>query len=302
MKAEDAEAGGLAWDSPEVQRFVASLPKNMRLRRFTTLPAMPRANLKQCFVDAARSAEVKDLDVPAPPDVALKDMQTIVDELDWLPPLLPPEQADELRASLKACAERGLFSISSDSSGAITSPSGAAIRAILAGPTHTQISTARTVFERLTRITRSPPGSAAPGDASGPPSRVTIRNLSEGMPSTLGEPKHCDGKPASPLGPPPPGCDGMALAKRPVSAIFSFRDGMLPAPNGRALLLLTDSRILSNRGDTNSGLSGPSTLRTPCASSPGARARASRLSPRSLAGASCAPNGCAVTRPISTRA
>lgn len=220
--------GGLAWSSPEVKQFLSTLAPNLKCQPFTSLPGAARANLRQAFVDSGLDAS--NIDVSAPPKVALEDMQTIVSELSFLPPLWPPMKTATLRASLKAWAERGAFSIGADTSGLVTSPGPAAIRKILATPPSTfavnpVLSPAKIVFERLTQITREPLGSVAPGDERGPPARVTIRDLHAGTPSTLGEPKHVDGKPSHPLPPLPSDVDmnRSQIVKRP-RLIWTFDD------------------------------------------------------------------------------
>ena len=45
-------AGGLAWESPDVQKFVKALPPNIQLRPFVELSSLARANLRECFLDA----------------------------------------------------------------------------------------------------------------------------------------------------------------------------------------------------------------------------------------------------------
>ena len=170
------------------------LPPNQRLVPIFELSSDARANLKWCLADGGFDGA--SVDVPASSEAALEDMRTIIRELQFLPPLIPPEDTEQFREELERASRKGLFSICDDASGLVASPAPDAIRNILRS---SEYPVARAVFQRLTDITRKPAGSAAPGSSEGPPARVTIRFLKASTASTLGEPKHTDGKPAKPL-------------------------------------------------------------------------------------------------------
>ena len=165
----------------------------------TSLSPAARANLRHCFIDAGFTSAAADamVDDAAPSDVSLSDMRLIVNELAYLPPLCPQQHVEVLRHQLlRVAPSRGMGSIpASDASGAVTSPSAQAVRRIV-NDNSSDLEVARRALKLLTAITRQPEGSAAPGDADGPPARVTLRELKAGTPSTLGEPLHVDGKPA----------------------------------------------------------------------------------------------------------
>ena len=188
---------GLDWDSADVQAFRASLPPHQRLCALTELSDAARANLRQCFIDSGDVLSAESVDVPAPADIALADMKLIVQELDYLPPLCPPEDVERLRYQLLQVAPRRVqhCHLASDPSGGVMSPGPQAIRSIMTD-TSGDLDVASRTFRLLTSITRKPVGSAAPGSADGPPARITLRDLHPGTPSTLGEPMHVDGKPA----------------------------------------------------------------------------------------------------------
>ena len=110
---------GLAWDSEEVRTFRKALPPNQKLVPLAELNSMARANLKQCLSDAGWDTAT--MDTPAPPDVALADMQKIVRELRYLPPLCSPSDAPRLREELLTRAPaRRLMCCGRDSSGMVT--------------------------------------------------------------------------------------------------------------------------------------------------------------------------------------
>ena len=193
-----ADGDGLAWDSPEVATFIASLPRHVKLVPITELGNDARATLRQAMLDGGLDG--KDVDKPASSEESLVDMRRILDELSFLPPLCKPEQVGALRAALRSAAGQGYLTMGHDDSGLVTSPSEARVRAIMNGDEQ-ELAILREVFRTLTAITRTPEGSEAPGTPEGPPRRITIRDLKAATPSTLGEPKHVDVKPREPLGP-----------------------------------------------------------------------------------------------------
>ena len=183
--------------SENVVAFQASLPPHQRLVPLTELNQDARATLRQCFRDA--KLDSSDIDTPATPEEALDDMKTICHELCYLPPLCPPADVETLltemgrRDGQNAWAVNPYFGLAEDASGLVASPSGMAIRRLLADASGEMMAT-KSVFRLLTEITRQPEGSVAPGTPDGPPSRITLRELKAGTPSTLGEPKHTDVK------------------------------------------------------------------------------------------------------------
>ena len=213
-----SSAEGLAWDSPEVKEFLASLPPNQQVRPFHELSRDAKATLRHCFLDAGLDAS--NIDRPCSPEEALLDMQTIAQNLSYLPPLCAPEDVSALRAALQSCAQQNFFSMCDDATGRVASPGAGAVRNVMADKSPSTVALVK-VFARLTRITRQPEGSAAPGDPNGPPARITFRDLHPGTPSTLGEPKHVDGKPTQPLE--EPTGDVAKLVARP-RLIFTFDD------------------------------------------------------------------------------
>ena len=190
------EPRGLEWGSPAVEAFRASLPAHQKLCPLTSLSPAARANLRHCFLDAGLTSDAERVDTPASGDVALADLQLIVSELAYLPPLCPLQHVEQLRHQLLQVApSKGMGSVPAmDASGGVASPSPKALRDIVNG-TSSDLEVARRALKLLTAITREPEGSMAPGDANGPPARVTLRELHAGTPSTLGEPLHVDGKP-----------------------------------------------------------------------------------------------------------
>ena len=203
--------GGLDWDSPAVKSFRAALPAHQRLVPLSELTDAARANLRQCFIDAGQT--YAGIDDPTSANVSLDDMKLIVSELDYLPPLCPAAHVGALRDQLLHVApRRGFGSLAEDASGGVMSPSPQAVRSILSDNS-VELSVARQALQLLTAITRQPEGSAAPGEPDGPPARVTLRDLKAGTPSTLGEPKHVDGRMQPTL--PPSRETGIKLVQRP---------------------------------------------------------------------------------------
>jgi len=198
MQTEDS-SGGLQWDSSDVEKFIHTLPGNQRIGPMPSINVDAKATLLQCYKDGGWTANTfQELDVPSPPDVSLTDVKRICDELDYLPPLCPPQLAPQLSHELQVVAVRlGYVRVAEDSAGTrVMSPSATAVRQILRD-TSGELDLAKHVFQVLTDITRLPEGSSAPGEFDGPPARVTIRDIEDGIASTLGEPKHVDVRPSS---------------------------------------------------------------------------------------------------------
>lgn len=197
-----SEAAGLAWDSAEVIAFQKSLPAHQRLVPLTKLSDGARINLIDDMAKAGLDS--MDVDVPAGAAEALTDMKAIVDGLQYLPALCEPSKVAQLRRELG-------FPAAGSPTGAVMSPSSSYVRAVHADASRR---VASGMFATLTDITRRPVGSIAPGAPDCPPARVTIRDLKAGTPSTLGEPKHSDVRPAHPLPPKPDVNEPLVLRPR----------------------------------------------------------------------------------------
>lgn len=204
VPTESTPGTGLDFDSQAVRELIASLPPWLKLRPITDISADARANLKSTILDTWGQTAASHVDVPANAEVSLEDIQAILRGLTYLPPLCKPSEARRLTRELET-----LFQPTPDATGRVASPSPAHIRSLIKRRDTNQLT--QRCFTLLTAITRQPEGSCAPGESDGPPNRVTIRFLSDGVASTIGEPKHVDVKSKAPL--PPPSSDG--LVRRP---------------------------------------------------------------------------------------
>ena len=213
----------MKWDAPEVEALRAGLPPNQKLRPIDQLPRDALANLRACYAESGWPSDEATVGAAATPEVALEDLQIVASSLDYLPPLCPPQLVTQLSHELTAGAARHLRWAESAPGTCTCSPSSEQVRKLLADGSGS-LRLAQHVFQLLVDVTRLPEGSVAPGPRDCPPARVTLRQLSGDVASTLGEPMHTDLKASGAL----PECAAMqrtvpprALPRRP-RLVWSF--------------------------------------------------------------------------------